>query len=308
MYLRGAFGSRKNLQISPLFDGHELGYPSISNFWTRPFGYPQRIVDLRHLTKLLVFFGTLTWWVWGPRDVHVTCADKKTTGFATPWRHSIHLQRKNVGDGAPTRHYRITRCNKCIRLSHLLWNHLKFGGMLRCLVQSSKLHESTTVAVDHCARYTIVRADPPENMELTTRSTHFSCVSKLIGQNQHTNTGKNDYFILKANHEVAFWIHPPDGNQPKTRCACHAFVRRRVLKWFAWPHMLLAFLNVCREGIISTFSASLYVAFFVTCTTWRRECRSDNLRRVSHAMSMSCLKVIISLMWFEHVLQCYIFF
>ena len=72
--------------------------------------------------------------------------------------------------------------------------------------------------------------------------------------------------------------------------------------------MLLAFLNVCREGIISTFSASLYVAFFVTCTTWRRECRSDNLRRVSHAMSMSCLKVIISLMWFEHVLQCYIFF
>lgn len=124
------------------------------------------------------------------------------------------------------------------------------------------------------------------------RSTHFSCVSKLIGQNQHINTGKNDYFILKANHEVAFWIHPPDGNQPKTRC----FVRRRVLKWFAWPHMLLAFLNVCREGIISTFSASLYVAFFVTCTTWRRECCSDNLRRVSHAMSMSCLKVTIFLM------------
>ena len=308
MYLRGAFGSRKickfphylmamnwGIPVSPIFGHAHLVIPKELWIWDT---WQSCLFSLGHWPD-----------EFGVQGMSMSPARiKKTTGFATPWRHSIHLQRKNVGDGAPTRHYRITRCNKCIRLSHLLWNHLKLGGVLRCLVQSSKLHESTTVAVDHCARYTIVRADPPENMELTTRSTHFSCVSKLIGQNQHTNTGKNDYFILKANHEVAFWIHPPDGNQPKTRCACHAFVRRRVLKWFAWPHMLLAFLNVCREGIISTFSASLYVAFFVTCTTWRRECRSDNLRRVSHAMSMSCLKVIISLMWFEHVLQCYIFF
>jgi hypothetical protein len=222
--------------------------------------------------------------------------------------HSIHLQRKNVGDCAPTKHYRITRCNKCIRLSHLLWNHLKFGGMLRCLVQSSKLHESTTVAVDHCARYT-AGWSTWKHGTYNTVHTFFLCFETYWSKSAYQYRKKwLLYFILKANHEVAFWIHPPDGNQPKTRCACHALVRRRVLKWFAWPHMLLAFLNVCREGIISTFSASLYVAFFVTCTTWRRKCRSDNLRRVSHAMSMSCLKVIISLMWFEHVLQCYIFF